>query len=51
MDINKDWHLNNKMPKNPTAKERLIWHMEHSKNCACRKLTSKQLQELKDKAN
>lgn len=25
MNINKEWHLKNKMPKNPTFEERVRW--------------------------
>jgi hypothetical protein len=35
--INKEWHLANKMPKNPSEEQRLLWHIEHNKNCECRK--------------
>ncbi|MGE5804264.1 MAG: hypothetical protein ACM34M_00605 [Ignavibacteria bacterium] len=38
MQINKEWHLNNLMPKNPTLEERISWHIEHSKKCNCRKM-------------
>jgi len=31
MKINKEWHLKNKMPKNPTFEERINWHIAHSK--------------------
>lgn len=33
--INKAWHLNNKMPKNATIDQRIVWHLEHLKNCQC----------------
>jgi len=46
--INKEWHLKNKMPKNPTQKERMIWHIEHNKNCNCRKPTEKLLREIEE---
>lgn len=36
MKINKEWHLKNKMPKNPTLKQRIEWHTEHQKHCKCR---------------
>ena len=49
MTINKEWHLQNKMPKNPTAEERLKWHVAHAKNCACRPLTKEFLDNLKKK--
>ena len=35
MKINKEWHAKNKMPKNPTPDQRIDWHIEHAKNCAC----------------
>jgi len=47
MTINKDWHLAHKMPKNPTLDQRVIWHTEHAKNCRCRKLEGKMLEEVK----
>ena len=34
--MNKEWHSKHKMPKNPTAEQRLKWHIEHAKNCGCR---------------
>ena len=34
--INKKWHARNRMPKNPGLEERIKWHLEHLKNCACR---------------
>lgn len=36
MQINKEWHLKNRMPKNPTLEERINWHIEHAKHCSCR---------------
>lgn len=47
MAINKEWHLVNKMPKNPTMDQRINWHVEHSKNCNCRALGGKILEEIK----
>jgi hypothetical protein len=34
MAINKEWHLQHPMPKNPTVEERILWHLEHKKYCA-----------------
>ncbi|MBN2176792.1 MAG: hypothetical protein JW722_03950 [Demequinaceae bacterium] len=34
--VNKDWHLENKMPDKPTREQRAKWHIEHLKNCTCR---------------
>lgn len=47
MNINKEWHLKNRMPKNPTMEERIHWHIEHSKNCSCRPMDKKILEEIK----
>jgi len=49
MKINKEWHEKNKMPKNPTAEQRLKWHLEHQKHCKCRELTKEFLDKLKEK--
>ena len=38
MKINKEWHLENKIPQNPTLTQRIAWHVEHSKYCQCRKM-------------
>ena len=35
--INAEWHKDHPMPKNPTADQRLEWHLEHLKMCGCRK--------------
>lgn len=42
MKINKEWHLKNRMTKNPSEEQRAMWHIEHLKNCACRKLSEKE---------
>jgi hypothetical protein len=34
--MNKDWHNQNRMPRNASPKERIQWHIEHVKNCSCR---------------
>lgn len=46
MSINKEWHLKNKMPENPTQKQRMEWHIEHAKNCDCREPTEKLKKEI-----
>lgn len=48
MTINKEWHLKNKMPKNPTNEQRLKWHIEHAKCCDCRKPSEKLQKEIND---
>jgi hypothetical protein len=47
MKINKEWHTKNGMPKNPTLDERVTWHVAHAKNCVCRPLEGKILEEIK----
>lgn len=48
MKINREWHLKNRMPKNPTKHQRAIWHIEHAKPCNCRKLTPSIIQLIKE---
>lgn len=48
--INREWHLANKMPKNPSEEERMKWHVEHAKNCTCREMPEsmrKKIEELR----
>ncbi|HEY7269954.1 MAG TPA: hypothetical protein VH951_09020 [Dehalococcoidia bacterium] len=47
MVINAEWHRQNRMPKNPTKEQRYHWHLEHSKNCNCRPISGKLLEEMK----
>ena len=34
--MNREWHDKHKMPDKATTNERIRWHLEHTKNCACR---------------
>ncbi|WP_417266924.1 hypothetical protein [Celeribacter baekdonensis] len=34
--LNKEWHADHPMDKNPTTEERLSWHLEHTAHCGCR---------------
>ncbi len=36
--MNKEWHAKNKMPKKATLKERIDWHVQHQRFCACREM-------------
>lgn len=47
MEMNAEWHVNNKMPKNPTLDQRIKWHLAHIQNCSCRPLGGKMLAEIK----
>lgn len=39
--LNKDWHQAHRMPDNATIEERIMWHIEHKKQCACRPIPEK----------
>jgi hypothetical protein len=45
--INKEWHEKNRMPKNPTIEQRIQWHLEHQKHCACRPMPEKLKEKMK----
>ncbi len=49
MKINREWHDHNRMPENPTLAQRIDWHIEHSKHCACREIP-KNLQKIIQKS-
>lgn len=36
--MNTTWHEAHVMPKNATDAERLAWHLDHQKACACREI-------------
>ena len=46
MKINKEWHLAHPMPKNPTLLQRIAWHINHAKQCACRPIPEKLKEEM-----
>ena len=48
MKLNKTWHLKHIMPKNQTLEQRINWHLAHAKNCACRPMSEKLKQEIKE---
>ena len=39
--VNRKWHDNNKMLKKATTRQRIKWHTEHAKACACRPIPAK----------
>ena len=47
--INKKWHIKNRMPKNASFEERVKWHKEHKKNCSCRPVPKKLMEEMEKK--
>jgi len=44
--LNREWHEKNRMPKNATIDQRVEWHTKHARNCNCRKLEGKILEEI-----
>ena len=46
MKLNKEWHLAHPMPKNPTLVQRIAWHINHAKHCACRPIPEKLKEEM-----
>jgi len=48
MPINKEWHEKHKMPKNATFEQRMKWHIEHQKHCACYPISDKLKKEIKE---
>lgn len=46
--INKEWHLANKMPKNPTFEQRMEWHINHLKDCNCYPMSEKLKREIEE---
>jgi hypothetical protein len=45
--INEEWHRKNVMPKNPSLEERTKWRLEHARNCGCRPIPPKLLNDVK----
>ncbi|HET9058068.1 MAG TPA: hypothetical protein VFN30_14580 [Chitinophagaceae bacterium] len=41
MKLNREWHLTHPMPPNASLEQRIAWHIEHKKNCACRDMPEK----------
>lgn len=39
--LNAEWHRKNPMPPKATLDERVAWHTEHAKHCACREIPDK----------
>jgi hypothetical protein len=49
MKTNKAWHEKHKMPNSATFAQRVKWHLAHKKNCACRPIPEKLVQEMKER--
>ena len=38
MPLNKEWHRLNRLPPKATREQRIKWHAEHARECACREV-------------
>lgn len=47
--LNKAWHMKHPMPPNATVEQRVKWHSDHVKHCACRPIPGKLLEQMKAK--
>jgi len=47
--MNKEWHVKHPMPPKATLQQRIEWHREHMKQCACREVPKSLLPYLRDK--
>ena len=34
--MNREWHKQHALPSGATENQRIEWHIEHTRNCACR---------------
>lgn len=39
--IHREWREAHRMPKNASEDERIAWHIDHARNCECRKIEGK----------
>jgi len=47
MALNAAWHNAHPMPKRPTLDQRIEWHRQHARHCACRPIPEKLQAEMK----
>jgi hypothetical protein len=45
--MNSEWHREHRLPRNASKEERLAWHKEHARVCACRPPPPSILAEIK----
>jgi hypothetical protein len=47
--MNREWHAKNQMPPKASLEQRIHWHREHQKHCACREVPKSLLPHMKKK--
>ncbi len=45
--MNAEWHKKHVLPKGASNEERIVWHREHQKRCACRPIPPKLLADMR----
>jgi len=45
--LNAAWHKANRMPARATLEQRVAWHVEHYRHCACREIPPKLAEQMK----
>jgi uncharacterized protein YdhG (YjbR/CyaY superfamily) len=45
--MNSDWHKSHVLPKGTSLEQRIAWHREHQKRCACRPIPPKVLDAMR----
>jgi uncharacterized protein YdhG (YjbR/CyaY superfamily) len=45
--MNSEWHKKHALPKGASLEERIAWHREHQKRCACRPIPPKLLDQMR----
>jgi uncharacterized protein YdhG (YjbR/CyaY superfamily) len=45
--MNTEWHEKHVLPKGASLEERIAWHREHQKRCACRPIPPKLLDQMR----
>ena len=49
MAINAKWHKANPMPKKSTDNQKIQWHVDHARECACRPIPKSILAKMKER--
>lgn len=44
--MNKEWHSQHPMPFKASLQQRMVWHIAHQQNCACRPIPAKLIEQI-----
>jgi hypothetical protein len=47
--MNAQWHAKRKMPRSANLDQRIQWHLDHAKQCGCRPIPPRLLQEIRQR--